>query len=117
MKHYTETIPVVLAEKLKDKGMPIMLCLNITQMNSFSDDGGVHFYYRPTYAEAFDWLMEEKELYVSIIPTWDSPSDGHLNYEYQITALNVPFKEFKDNVSYSWRGAANAVIKKCLELM
>ena len=50
MKHYCDYIPLSLAEKLKEKGMPIYL----------ENDG----YWgktikSPTYAEVFDWLMEK----------------------------------------------------------
>lgn len=59
MNYYTSTISVSLAEKLKEKGMPMKECLNIISSNSFSDDGGIHFYYLPIFASCFDWLMEQ----------------------------------------------------------
>lgn len=43
MKYYTETIPPTLAEKLKEKGMPIE-----TEGNNI---------WCPSCAEVFDWLM------------------------------------------------------------
>lgn len=108
MKHYTDTIPLPLAEKLKEKGMPVRIWRNM-----FDDSKGTD----ATFGECFDWLMSEKGLLVLILPTWDSPSDAHLNYEYRITDLNVPFKEFTDNVSYNWHEAANAAIEKALTLI
>lgn len=105
MKYYTEIIPSTLAEKLKEKGMPMMPCLNITPMNSFSDDGGIHFHYLPTYAEVFDWLTE-MGIYVGISLTWDK------------WCWNI----YNDQPSYqynfdSWHEAANAAIEKALTLI
>lgn len=115
MKHYCDTIPLTLAEKLKENGMPITYHPLFTPECEGADQSvGL---IRPTFAECFDWLFSERNLYIWFLPTWDSPSDSHLNYEYRITRMIVPFKEHTDDVSYSWHEAANAAIEKALTLI
>ena len=60
MKYYTSQISVTLAEKLKEKGMPIRY---------EQTDEGV----RPMtkYCEIFDWLME-KGVHIRIESDWDT---------------------------------------------
>lgn len=118
MKHYTETIPAALAEKLKEKGMSMMPCLNITQTNSFSDDGGIHFYYFPTYADVFDWLME-REVFIEIELEWDFAeeviSDG---WEYGVIKKGtIHNRLFSHGRCDSWHEAADAAIEKALTLI
>lgn len=61
MKHYTETIPLELAKKLKEKGMPIeMQPLYAPEAPNARGivKAGVGLWC-PPYAEVFDWLMEK----------------------------------------------------------
>lgn len=114
MKYYTETIPTTLAEKLKEKGMPMMPCLNITQTGSFSNDGGIHFYYLPTFAECFDWLIE-RGIYTIVHIDKLLLSDGTFkNIYYPFT--DKTFSTIKDRKD-TWHEAANAAIEKALTLI
>lgn len=109
MKYYTESISPTLAEMLKEKGMPMKECLNIISSNSFSDDGGIHFYYLPTFGACFDWLMSNG-VTVSIVPRWGFVMKVVLDYMPVINGTSLPF--IKD-----WHEAAEAAIEKALTLI
>lgn len=67
MKHYTKTIPLPLAQRLKAAGMP-----NIE---------GKDYFREPTFAEVFDWLLD-KAIAISLyklIPITPECSDGLWN--------------------------------------
>ena len=98
MKYFTATIPLDLAEKLKEKGMPMPV--------NYADlpDGTL-----PTFSFVFDWLMEEK-IYISITQQW-----VYANGE--ATAW-IPVVNCHSNGFYhTWHEAANAAIEKALTLI
>lgn len=108
MKYYTDTIPLSLAEKLKEKGMPDIEI-------EWNPIRGKHYCFK-TYAEVFDWLLDEK-IYVRIIPfgasrigeeTWD--------WTYYIDELGEPCTE-TEYFWHTWHEAANDAIEKALELI
>lgn len=94
MKYYTSTIPITLAEKLKDKGM-------IGEEYISDRYTGI-----PKYCEVFDWLMNNR-LSVNIL--------GY-NNEWQ-GAIHVPRGCFYASIENTWHEAANAAIEKALELI
>ena len=65
MRYYTDTIPLPLAEKLKEKGMPLGSYVWMPNgMASRKDEANLAYFddqLTPycTYAEVFDWLMEK----------------------------------------------------------
>lgn len=119
MKYYTEIIPVTLAEKLREKGMPIDI--DCDTFDSGTEYQKEEWWCNNTYAEVFDWLMGEglsTEVYGRgagydfVIckecddatrgtrkskPNYDGPNDG--------------------GCWDSWHGAANAAIEMALKLI
>lgn len=100
MKYYTETISVTLAEKLKEKGMPI-------------ETEGTNIWC-PPYAEIFDWLMEKGYLIVVL------RSEGRWCYW---VGLTTDYDTYDDTYEIegedfgTWHKAANAAIEKALTLI
>lgn len=99
MKYYTETIPLPLAEKLKDKGMPIIY------RQSYLNDEGV-----PTtmYGQVFDWLME-KGVAISICNRETPYGIGWYPVVNGASPKVIDGKE--------WHHSANAAIEKALTLI
>ena len=108
MKHYTGTISATFAEKLKEKGMPMMECYNITPSNSFSDDDGVRFYYLPTFGACFDWLMSNRRITIVVEPSF---------YEQYLSKIYNKDRFVKGFDGNTWHEAANAAIEKALTLI
>lgn len=95
MKHYTDTIPVALAKKLKDAGLSIE-----TEGNNI---------WCPSYAEAFDWLMSDnRQITVVIEPSFYEP---YLGKVYNKDGFVKGFD------GKTWHEAANAAIEKALTLI
>lgn len=70
MKTYTKTIPATLAEKLKEKGMPITYSKHLHQIAPDVRGivvGNFEEIDCPNYAEVFDWLMEKGQC-INITP-------------------------------------------------
>lgn len=107
MKHYTDTIPLSLAEKLKEKGMSMPA--NYTDLPMFS---------LPTYGYVFDWLMTEKETYIRIIPFREVKEINGTVWAWSwfMNRLTQPSIN-SDNFWMNWHEAANAAIEKALELI
>lgn len=110
MKHYTSSIPLELAERLKEKGMPItisnlhQIAPNVkvsVQMNFKEIDC-------PTYASTFDWLMA-KEISVSIIPFFATTG-----FYAPIFVAREPLKTVE---APTWHEAAEKAIEKALTLI
>lgn len=118
MKYYCETIPVTLAEKLKEKGMPIEMQPLYAQEAPNARGivkAGVGLWC-PSYAEVFDWLMSERNLAVIIYRMTQnfriairSACSGILRADVWGVAANG-----KDA---DWHEAANAAIEKALTLI
>ena len=101
MKYFTTTIPPTLAEKLKEKGMPIVL-------------PKVIFY---SYAEVFDWLME-KGLFVNIEPIWDFANE-RITEDFESVvirrgSIHTPTPTAEGS---TWHEAATKAIEKAIELI
>ena len=95
MKHYTETIPVTLAEKLKEKGCK-------------------HPYAIPEaweYGFIFDWLMEK-----GIVICFDIGMDKWNVYIVWMTENHIPNCAYLRDCS-TQHEAANAAIEKALTLI
>lgn len=60
MEYFTATIPLPLAEKLKAAGMPMItsVSISIVEDKPVVDENGEQWY-RPMFAEVFDWLMSK----------------------------------------------------------
>lgn len=133
MKHYTEIIPVTLAEKLKEKGMPMGVWQGwATPFISIMEDSEYDWldkelgnepskveirYSVPTYAEVFDWLME-KEVYIRIIPIREVKGVNSTLWAWswfmnRLTQTSIN----SDNFWMNWHAAANAAIEKALTLI
>lgn len=107
MKHYTDIIPLELAEKLKDKGM---LIANV--VDSITGEKSCRY----TYAHIFDWLME-KDMYIRIEPfvatAFVAKSWG---WSYRIDRLREP--SFDTKLGFGdWHEAATKAIEKALTLI
>lgn len=98
MNYYTATIPPTLAEKLKEKGMPI---------EKESDNT-----WCPSYAEVLDWLMEKD------IVMEQTRLFGLFHIRPIIFGENkelMPIKDFCK--AATWHEAAEKAIEKALELI
>lgn len=105
MKHYTQTIPFSLAEKLKEKGMPILIEQEWYPNGMPKAEKDCH---KPMtkYCEVFDWLMERgKEIEIFYVPARGV-------YMYGI----APSPDYQIGGN-TWHEAANAAIEKALELI
>ena len=105
MKYFTATIPLDLAEKLKEKGMPME-----------ENDRRVIGWIIPTYSGVFDWLLGE-QIYVRIT-TFGASRIGEETWDWSfyIDQLGEPYTE-TDFFWHTWHEAANAAIEKALTLI
>lgn len=106
MKYFTKTIPISLAEKLKEKGMPMPA--NYADLPQFS---------LPTFGYCFDWLME-KGLFVVIEPHWDF-ADEVITKDFDAAVIrqgtiHTPTPTTEGD---TWHEAANAAIEMALTLI
>lgn len=84
MKYYTSAIPYPLAEKLKEKGMPMEMTIHTLDSFVVLEDSAYawldeelgqkpekveKYYAKPKYCEVFDWLTE-RGIYVGITRTF-----------------------------------------------
>lgn len=107
MKHFTDIIPLSLAEKLKEKGMPMItsVSISIIEDKPVVDENGEQWY-RPSYAEVFDWLME-KGIILYLDATYK-----HFFWRIDTVEGILQTEEF-----ITWHEAANAAIEKALTLI
>ena len=105
MKHYTATIPLPLAEKLKEKGMPKDCGCNLCCYPPYNVEEEY------TYGFVFDWLME-KDIRVYPVKIKDS-SLKSLHGDKWHGMIN------SDGLMFcpTWHEAANAAIEKALTLI
>ena len=132
MKYHTETIPVTLAEKLKEKGYWNPGCTITSQYNNacYYKDGRLYndgvvadwddLIPAPTYAEVFDWFLERE--IIICIGVDDCKKDGKwtYDYDYYIGRIIPPNKLVQADfvqLLETWHEAANAAIEKALELI
>lgn len=120
MKHYCETIPVTLAEKLKEKGMPLGSYVWLPNgMASRKDEANLAYFDDQlipycTYADVLDWMMERGYLIVIL------RSEGRWCYW---VGLTTDYDTYDDTYEIegedfdTWHEAANAAIEKTLELI
>lgn len=92
MNYYTDTISITLAEKLKEKGMPI-------------EKEGENTWC-PSYAEVFDWLMNRGQR-VYIVK---SKSGADIWHGLVNDSLNTLYYD-------TWHEAAEKAIEKALDLI
>lgn len=117
-RYYTETIPVALAKKLKEKRMPLIISL----IPNYLGDPECEAYEKvepPTYAEVFDWLME-RGLRIVIEPFWDFANERITDmWCYYIVKVGTLSSQPKNTISQygTWHEAAEAAIEKALELI
>lgn len=106
MKHYTDTIPLELAEKLKAAGMPIILGKRYSDICPSSEDDEMPYQVlcSTTYSEVFDWLME-KNIRVYVVKALHGDKWHGL-----VNSNDLMFCP-------TWHEAANAAIEKALELI
>lgn len=100
MNYFIATIPPTLAEKLKEKGKPIDVIVNFAGTGKNID-------LAPTYASAFDWLIE-KGIHIAIKPIFGESSTRYswvINYKSTIS------------VYPTWHEAAEQAIEKALKLI
>lgn len=104
--YYTKTIPVAIAEKLKEKGMMVDIdCDTFDEGTQYRHD---EVWCNTTYAEVFDWYAEQG-FYLSIhcaqtpIGIGFYPSMNHVNFR----SLNTD----------TWEKSAIAAINRALQLI
>ena len=134
MKHYTETIPVTLAEKLKEKGMPMEVWqawatpyISVIENSEYdwldkelgNEPSKVEKRYAvPSYAEVFDWLRDigiEVEVYLSMTRLDAAKKPVQKIYAWNVFSRHSEANGEEDEMS--WHEAANAAIEKALELI
>lgn len=100
MKYYTKTIPIALAEKLKEKGMPM-------------EEGGKSMidWKVPSYAEVLDWFLDKHETFVYVTCL---RMDEGWQYCGGIWGFGI---DMTLGWKSSWHEAANAAIEKALTLI
>lgn len=129
MNYYTETIPVALAEKLKEKGMPMEVWngtiqripyICIMEESSFVWlDKKLVRYSIPSFGACFDWLME-KGLRIVIEPSLDFANERITDtWDCDIVKVGAFSSQPETAISQcdTWHGVAEAAINKALELI
>lgn len=113
MKYYTSTIPLPLAEKLKEKGMPIVLGKRYANIcpNTEDDKMPYQILCSTTYAEVIDWFMS-KECEICIKIAMYSPT----KFDWAVTS-HSHWGNFSGVTYPSWHEAAEAAIEKALTLI
>lgn len=113
MKHYTDIIPPTLAEKLKEKGMPIILGKRYANICPSSEDDEMPYQVlcSTTYGEVFDWSID-KGVYIEIL--YGSDNNHNVNYIGRCWGKE---RVLLTEVFGTWHSAANAAIEKALELI
>ena len=114
MKYYCNTIPATLAEKLKEKGVPIPVEF-IPNYLGDPEGEAVSKIVPPSYAFVFDWLMSEKRLDIIIKPYWNT--DSWESYVTKFPEIDMPKAGREIYVRSTWHEAANAAIEKALTLI
>lgn len=118
MKYYTETIPLPLAEKLKEKGMPILIEQEWYGNGMPKAEKDCH---KPMtkFCEVFDWLMERGILIV-IEPSWDFANEEITDmWNCDIVKVGAFSSQPETEISQhdTWHEAAEKAIEKALELI
>lgn len=107
MKYYCETISADLAEKLKEKGMPVEIVDD--SVEEWPNCKECHC--ETLYAEVFDWMLGKHEAYVDVFPL---RTDDEWRYCGCVQGWGI-------DTTLGWRGtwheAANAAIEKALTLI
>lgn len=117
MKYYTETISVPLAEKLKEKGMPVEIVCDNTVEHSFPPE----YHCETMFCEILDWLMSEKEIEISFVHHFRTVTiagtmeTSHEYYHANISMLNGGLICYE--MGNTWHEAAEAAIEKALTLI
>lgn len=108
MNYFTATISVPLAEKLKEKGMPLeykfairCLFMSLDKMKPIC----------PTYGKVFDWLLSDKKLAVCMDINPDKNGDVWGTY------ISFDDRYIQLQVEPTWHEAAEAAIEKALTLI
>ena len=132
MNYYTQTIPLDLAEKLKEKGYPQdhdahHLLANGTIYEAFwatdldrveienSRDNGT-LVSIPYYSEVFDWLMPEK-IIINIEAYNVDVDRACIKFCWLIIHFKDGTNPYHKGHYTTWHEAANAAIEKALELI
>ena len=113
MNYYTSQIPLPLAEKLKEKGMPMEESRYGIFPHFVAKDGVMYF--PPTFASTFDWLMDAKRLNIIIKPYWNT--DSWESYVTKIPEIDMPKAGREIYVRRTWHEAAEKAIDKALTLI
>lgn len=114
MNRYTDTISVALAEKLKDKGMPLGSYVYMPNgMVSRKDEANLAYFDDQlipycTYADVFDWLMSEKRQYIWIEP--------HFRVSGDRFSFRINFSS-DERIFDTWHETATKAIEKALTLI
>lgn len=105
MKYYTETIPISLAEKLREKGM-------VMEENGKSMiDWKV-----PTYADTIDWFMTKKNISIILYRMTQNFRIALRKANNGILLESIWDTDANDKDT-TWHEAANVAINKALELI
>ena len=137
MNYYTSTIQPTLAEKLKEKGMPmtpwtggcqILPYVSVKEESDFArldkELGGTpqmveNRYVVPVYSEVLDWLME-RGLRIVIEPSWDFANEKITDmWDCDIVKVGAFSSQPKNTISQhdTWHEAAEKAIEKALTLI
>lgn len=109
MNYFTATIPLPLAEKLKEKGMPMEESRYGIFPHFVAKDGVMYF--PPTFASTFDWFMS-KECEICIKIAMYSPT----KFDWAVTS-HSHWGNFSSVTYPTWHEAAEKAIEKALTLI
>lgn len=119
MKYFTDTISVTLAEKLKEKGMPITYSNHPHQiapdvkgivMGNFKEIDC------PTYADTIDWFMSEKNIAIILYRMTQNFRIALRKADNGVLLESIWDTDANDKDAV-WHEAANAAIEKALTLI
>ena len=110
MKHYTDTISKDLAEKLKEKGMPVEIVCDNTVEHSYPPE----YHCETMFCEIFDWL-ETKGIGIGIKHHWSGIV--YQGYDWQVCQFDKSITPYFDTAYGTWHEVAEAAIEKALTLI
>ena len=135
MNYFTATISVPLAEKLKEKGMPMevwnrtvqgMPYIVIMEKSSFdwldkelgNTPSEIEVRYSiPTFASCFDWMMEQG-LFIVVEPHWDFANEIITKtYDSAVIKQGTIHTPTPTTEGNTWHEAAEKAIEKALTLI
>ena len=106
MNYYTDIIPLPLAEKLKEKGMPIIIAYDTEWSNA-------------TFGACFDWFANQG-IFIDLYPIYNATTHKYsTDWEGDVVSDLISPDDVMcyETSKPSWHEAAEAAVEKALELI